>query len=47
MNTKEVIAHRKRMYQEAFHKYLDGKVPIEYVQERLQKLKEVCKIKVL
>ena len=41
-----LIKHRKTMYQEALQKYIDGKCTYEYVQERLNKLKEVIKVKV-
>ena len=38
-----LINHRRMMYQLAMQKYIDGKVPYSYVEERWQKLKEVDK----
>lgn len=36
-----LLEHRKERYNAAIQKFIDGKVPQSYVQERYQKLKEI------
>lgn len=40
---RSLIEHRKERYNDAMQKYIDGKVPYRYVEERFRKLKEVTK----
>ena len=36
-----IVQHRRERYHAAIQKYIDGKVPYTYVEERWKKLQEV------